>query len=182
MSETLLKRRTFVQGMGLAAMAVAGLRVPQAHAQQQVPWSAGTELPKLKLPADACDCHMHIYDSRFPIAPSATLKPGDAKVSDYRLLQKRNGTTRNVVVQPSTYGTDNSCTLDAMVQIGAAARSVAVVDTNRTDAQLKRLHDLGLLGIRFNLVQAGATTRAMFQRLSPPVHAPCLRVAIQHLV
>ena len=55
MSETLLKRRTFVQGMGLAAMAVAGLRVPQAHAQQQVPWSAGTELPKLKLPADACE-------------------------------------------------------------------------------------------------------------------------------
>ncbi|MEH2472005.1 hypothetical protein V1281_006808 [Nitrobacteraceae bacterium AZCC 2161] len=46
MSETLLKRRTFVQGMGLAAMAAAGLRVPQAHAQQQVPWSAGTELPK----------------------------------------------------------------------------------------------------------------------------------------
>ena len=72
MSETLLKRRTFVQGMGLAAMAAAGLRVPQAHAQQQVPWSAGTELPKLKLPADACDCHMHIYDSRFPIAQSDT--------------------------------------------------------------------------------------------------------------
>src|SRR5258705_10956658 len=158
MSETLLKRRTFVQGMGLAAMAVAGLRVPQAHARQQGPWPAGTKLPKLRLPADACDCHMHIYDSRFPIAPSATLKPGDAKVSDYRLLQKRNGTTRNVVVQPSTYGTDNSCTLDAMVQIGAAARGVAVVDTNVTDAELKRVHGLRNRGIRFDLVQAGPTS------------------------
>ena len=181
MSETLLKRRTFVQGMGLAAMAAAGLRVPQAHAQQQVPWSAGTELPKLKLPADACDCHMHIYDSRFPIAPSATLKPGDAKVSDYRLLQKRNGTTRNVVVQPSTYGTDNSCTLDAMVQIGAAARGVAVVDTNVTDAELKRLHDLGIRGIRFNLVQAGTTTVEMLEPLSKRVNDLGWHVQIHQL-
>ena len=60
--------------------------------------------------------HHHIYDSRFPIAPSAALKPGDATVADYRKLQRRIGTTRHVVVQPSTYGTDNSCLLDAMRQ------------------------------------------------------------------
>ena len=114
---------------------------------------------------------MHIYDSRFPIAPSATLKPGDAKVSDYRLLQKRNGTTRNVVVQPSTYGTDNSCTLDGMAQLGAATtRGVAVVDTSVTDAELKRLHGLGIRGIRFNLVQAGATTVEMLEPLSRRVN------------
>ena len=124
---------------------------------------------------------MHIYDSRFPIAPSATLKPGDAKVSDYRLLQKRNGTTRNVVVQPSTYGTDNSCTLDAMVQIGAAARGVAVVDTNVTDAELKRLHDLGIRGIRFNLVQAGATTVEMLEPLSKRVNDLGWHVQIHQL-
>jgi predicted TIM-barrel fold metal-dependent hydrolase len=161
-----VKRRTFLQGMGIAAIATAGLRVRNANAQQ-VPWSSGTEPPKLKMPIDACDCHHHIYDSRFPIAPSATLKPADAKVADYRLLQTRTGTTRSVVVQPSTYGTDNSCTLDGMAQLGSATtRGVAVVDTSVTDAELKRLHGLGIRGIRFNLVQAGATTVDMLEPLS----------------
>jgi D-galactarolactone isomerase len=160
-----LKRRTFLQGIGVAAVAATGLSVRDANAQQ-VPWSSGTNLPKLKMPADACDCHHHIYDSKYPIAPSATLKPGDAKVADYRALQQRIGTTRNVVVQPSTYGTDNSCTLDGMAQLGPASRGVAVVDTSVTDAELKRLNGLGIRGIRFNLVQAGATTVDMLEPLS----------------
>ena len=119
MSE-LLERRRILQGLGAAALGAGVLSASTARAQaeHQVPWSAGTEAPKLKAPQNACDCHMHIYDSRFPIAPSATLKPADAKADDYRLLQKRIGTTRNVVVQPSTYGTDNSCTLDGMAKLG----------------------------------------------------------------
>jgi predicted TIM-barrel fold metal-dependent hydrolase len=163
-----LKRRTFLQGVGVAAFAAAGMSIRDANAQQ-VPWSSGTNLPKLKMPADACDCHHHIYDSKFPIAPSATLKPGDAKVADYQALQKRIGTTRSVVVQPSTYGTDNSCTLEGMAQLGPASRGVAVVDTSVTEAELKRLHGLGIRGIRFNLVQAGATTVDMLEPLSKRV-------------
>ncbi|MFL5166635.1 MAG: amidohydrolase family protein [Microvirga sp.] len=170
MSE-LLERRRILQGLGAAALGAGVLSASpvRAQAEHQVPWSAGTEAPKLKAPQNACDCHMHIYDSRFPIAPSATLKPADAKTDDYRLLQKRIGTTRNVVVQPSTYGTDNSCTLDGMAKIGPTARGVAVVDTSVTDAELKRLHDLGVRGIRFNLVQAGATTVDMLEPLSKRV-------------
>lgn len=163
-----LKRRTFLQGIGVAAFAATGLSARNASAQQ-VPWSSGTNLPKLKVPVDACDCHHHIYDSKFPIAPSATLKPGDAKAADYQALQKRIGTTRSVVVQPSTYGTDNSCTLDGMAQLGPASRGVAVVDTSVTDAELKRLNGLGIRGIRFNLVQAGATTVDMLEPLSKRV-------------
>ena len=89
---------------------------------------------------------------------------------DYRLLQKRIGTTRNVVVQPSTYGTDNRCTLDAVAQIGPTARAVAVVDTTVSDAELQRLAGLGVRGIRFNLVQAGATTIDMVEPLSKRVN------------
>ena len=74
---------------------------------------------------------MHIYDSRFPVAPNAKLRPPDATVDAYRLFQKRIGTTRNVVVTPSTYGTDNSVTLDAMAKLGGTARGVAVVEIGR---------------------------------------------------
>src|SRR4051812_29205232 len=101
MMTQLLRRRTVLQGLGGAAL-FAGMDVRSANAQQ-VLWSSGTEPAKIKMPADACDCHHHVYDGKFPIAPTATLKPGDAKAADYKLLQKRIGTTRSVVVQPSTY-------------------------------------------------------------------------------
>ena len=45
-------------------------------------WSAGTESPKLKAPANATDCHHHIYNAKFPVDPKATLRPGDALVDD----------------------------------------------------------------------------------------------------
>ena len=165
-----IARRGFLKTMAATVMAAGGISASRGQLQQAVPWSTGTELPKLKAPPNACDCHMHIYDSRFPVAPNAKLRPPDATVDDYRRLQKRIGTTRNVVVNPSTYGTDNSCTLDAMAKIGATARGVAVVDTSVADAELKRLNQLGIRGIRFNLVQSGATTVDMIEPLSKRVN------------
>jgi D-galactarolactone isomerase len=166
-----IDRRRLMKTAGAMALAAAAgaVRSEQAFAQQ-VPWSSGTESPKLKAPANACDCHMHIYDAKYPTDPKATLKPADALVADYKLLQKRIGTSRNVVVTPSTYGTDNRVTLDAIAQIGLTARGVAVVDATVTDAELKRLNGLGIRGIRFNLVQAGATTAEMIEPLSRRVN------------
>src|SRR5207247_6583820 len=75
------------------------IHVGQSHAQQ-VPNSVGTEPPKLKAPANAADCHMHTYDpARFPMPPNPRAAPTNATVEDYRLLQKRIGTTRVVIVQ-----------------------------------------------------------------------------------
>jgi D-galactarolactone isomerase len=139
-------------------------------AAQQFKWSSGTETPKLKAPANATDCHHHIYDARYPVDPKATLRPADALVDDYRALQKRIGTTRNVLVQPSTYGTDNRCHLDALVAFGPTARMVAVVNDSVSTEELKRLHALGVRGIRFNLAQAGATTPEMIEPLSKRIN------------
>jgi len=170
MDRNIDRRRVMKTAGAMALVAAAGaVRSEQAFAQQ-VPWSSGTESPKLKAPANACDCHMHIYDAKYPADPKATLKPADALVADYKLLQKRIGTSRNVVVTPSTYGTDNRVTLDAIAQIGPTARGVAVVDATVTDAELKRLNGLGIRGIRFNLVQAGATTAEMIEPLSRRVN------------
>jgi D-galactarolactone isomerase len=121
-------------------------------------------------PADAADCHHHIYDAKYPVDPRSTLRPGDASVEDYRALQRRIGASRNIIVQPSTYGTDNSCTLDALVAFGPTARAVAVVDTSISDAELKRMNGLGVRGIRFNLAQAGATTPEMIEPLAKRVN------------
>ncbi len=161
-----IDRRTLLQAAA-AVTAAGGVAVRAGEARAEAaPYSSGTEAPKVKAPANAADCHMHIYDSRFPVAPNATLRPPDALPADYQKLQQRIGTTRNVVVQPSTYGTDNSCTLAALAAFGPSARGVAVVDTGVSDEELKRMAGLGVKGIRFNLVQAGATTVEMLEPLS----------------
>ncbi len=154
----------------VVAAVAAAVAVPRVAAAQAVKWSAGTEKATLAAPPGATDCHHHIYDSRFPIDPAATLRPGDATVADYRALQRRIGTTRNVVVQPSTYGVDNRCLLDALAQFGVAARGVAVVNTSVADDELQRLHAAGVRGIRFNLVQTGATTPDMVAPLAARVN------------
>ena len=100
------------------------------------------------VPDGACDSHHHIYDPRFAYQPNAVLKPPYATVADYRALQKKIGTSRNVMVQPSTYGTDNSCLLDVLAQMGDNARAVCVVNSSVTDAELKKLHAAGTRGVR----------------------------------
>jgi predicted TIM-barrel fold metal-dependent hydrolase len=121
---------------------------------QPVPNSSATAPPQLRVPANACDCHHHIYDTaRFalPEPKPARPAPTQSTVADYRLLQRCLGTTRNVVVQPRHYGTDNAVTLDALRQFGAGARGVAVVHPAISDAELQRFHDAGVRGIRFSL-------------------------------
>jgi D-galactarolactone isomerase len=162
-----LDRRALIAS-GLAATAVVSL--PGPVRAQQVKWSAGTAPAKLRAPPNAADCHHHIYDARYPADPKAALRPGDALVEDYRALQRRIGTSRHVIVQPSTYGTDNRCTLDALAAFGAEARAVAVVDDKVADAELRRMDGLGVRGIRFNLAQAGATTAEMIEPLSKRVN------------
>ena len=105
--------------------------------------------PKFKAPPGACDTHMHIYDKRFPKAATAKIEAPDASVADYLKMRARLGIERTVVVQPSTYGKDNRCTLEAMAAIGPSARGVAVVDETVSDTELARLTKLGIRGIRF---------------------------------
>jgi D-galactarolactone isomerase len=134
--------------------------------------------PSIKAPADAADCHHHIYDARFPADPRAVLHPPDALVEDFRRMQQRIGTSRSVIVQPSTYGTDNRCTLAALAAMGSSARAIAVVTDAVTDAELKRLASLGVKGIRFNLIQAGATTAEMIEPLAKRIAPMGLHIQI----
>src|SRR5262252_1001516 len=93
--------------------------------------------PRLSAPPGTCDTHMHIYDHHFPLAPTATFDPPDALVPQYLAMRKRLGIERNVVVQPTAYGRDNRCTLQAMALIGPTARGIAVVDESTSDAELE---------------------------------------------
>lgn len=169
-----VNRRTFITRVGLAA-ASASLIAPlrDAGAQVVVPNSSGTDIPKLQAPANACDCHHHIYDAvRFPPpADSSNPMVSRGRVEEYQLLRKRLHTTRSVIVTPAPYVTDNRVTLDAIARLGGTARGVAVVRPEVTDAELKALDRGGIRGIRFSLSLSAAvrnpvTTIDMVEPLS----------------
>ena len=81
---------------------------------------------------------------------------GWATVGAYRIVQRRLGTSRVVVVQPTAYGADNRATLAAVAAFGADARGVAVVGPDADEAALERLHSAGIRGARFQMLPGGA--------------------------
>lgn len=170
-----LSRRDILRAAGLGAAATMGLRGDPALAEGAVPFSTGTERPKTEVPAQACDSHIHIFSTRFPASAHWKGQPVvDSDVAAYRLFQKRIGTSRTVVVTPSTYGIDNRATLDGVAQLGASARAVVVVDLDVTEDELKDMAARGAVGIRVNFVTPqswGVTTaerlEAMARKVQP---------------
>ena len=111
------------------------------------------EEPRWLMPPEACDCHMHIYDERFKIRPNVVMRI--APVSAYREVCATLGIGRMVVVQPVAYGFDNACTLDAMAQLGGAARGIVVIEPTTSRIELQRLHTLGVRGVRHMMILPG---------------------------
>jgi D-galactarolactone isomerase len=113
---------------------------------------------------------MHIYNDKFPLAPTAAFKPPNASVADYMKVRERVVITRTVVVQPSSYGKDNSCTLEAMAAIGPSARGIAVVDASATDKEMERLTKAGIRGIRFFMLKGAPLPWEELDRLAARVN------------
>lgn len=123
-----------------------------AAISQPVPNSAGVNAPVLPIPLKACDCHLHIYDARFAQSVDAAALQDLATVNEYRLLQKRLGTERAVIVTPRSYGVNNDVTLDAIAQLGIdRTRGVAVLRSDVSDTTLRALDAGGIRGVRFSL-------------------------------
>jgi D-galactarolactone isomerase len=101
----------------------------------------------------ACDCHVHIYElERYPLASTSTYGPPQASWSDYTAVQRRLGFTRAILVQPTGYGYDNRCLLDALQQSGGTARGVVVIRPDTPASELQAMHDAGVRGVRFMMI------------------------------
>jgi D-galactarolactone isomerase len=137
--------------------------------------------PRLQAPAGATDTHMHFYDvaERYPVAPTAAFLPPPARVDDYREMQRRLGLERVVVVQPSAYGTDNRCTMDAVTELGEQARAVVVVGPDVSDAELERLTAAGARGIRFFMLKGGVLPWDSLEAMAARVHSFGWHVQLQ---
>lgn len=107
-------------------------------------------------PPLSCDCHVHVIGPKpcFPLPRERRYTPMDATAAELAAMLRRLGLTRVVIVQPSFYGTDNSCTLAGIAQIGNA-RGVAVLPEKVPEAKLDALHAQGIRGLRVNIATAG---------------------------
>ena len=112
-----------------------------------------------KVPPGACDCHTHAFGDprRFPFAPARVYTPEPASIDEMRALHRALHMDRVVIVQPSVYGTDNSCTLEGIRQLGSRAKGVAVIDASTPNMVLDEMHRGGIRGVRLNLATAGVT-------------------------
>lgn len=114
------------------------------------PNSSGSERPRQEVPAGTVDCHHHIFDPRFP-KPEGKAMRAIATVDDYMLLKRKLGIKRSVVVAANSYGTDNSCLLEALDRFGDDARGVAIVAPEASTAEMKALDAQRVRGARFYL-------------------------------
>lgn len=118
-----------------------------------------------EVPHGACDCHVHIFDPQtFPYSPERLYTPPEASIADLRDLQAALHLERVVIVTPSVYGTDNSCTLDAIRKLGPRARGVAVIGPSTTTAAIDEMAANGFRGVRLNFETAGESDPANVKR------------------
>jgi predicted TIM-barrel fold metal-dependent hydrolase len=146
-----------------------------------VPFLATASQPRtpinFEVAPGACDCHTHVFGDpkRFPMTPTRVYTPEPAPVDEMRALHRALHMDRVVIVQPSIYGTDNTCTLDAVKQLGSRARAIAVIDVEApgSDTVLADLDAAGIRGIRLNLETSGIA--------DPSVGSQRVRAAIDRL-
>jgi 2-pyrone-4,6-dicarboxylate lactonase len=118
-------------------------------------WHPNPSKPTFVVPAGAVDAHCHVFGPGdvFPFAPERKYTPCDASWEQLFALRDFLGFEKNVVVQATCHGSDNSALLDVLERAKGKARGVVTVKPDITEEELQRMHDLGVRGVRFNYVK-----------------------------
>lgn len=124
-------------------------------AERVTSWHPAPSKPRFIPPPGAIDAHCHVFgpEAQFPFSAKAKYRPADASAEMLFALRDHLGFERNVIVQASCHGTDNSAMLAAIAQSGGRARGVAVVDPAICAEELEKLHLGGVRAIRFNFLK-----------------------------
>ncbi|KPU92925.1 amidohydrolase [Variovorax paradoxus] len=119
-----------------------------------------------EVPAGACDAHVHVFgpEARYPRVPAPHYTLPDGDLPQLRAALGVLGLERFVIVQPSFYGTDNRCMLDALDLAGDAARGVAMVEDGTSAEELAAMHARGVRALRLDLFLRSGLPTAELQR------------------
>jgi 2-pyrone-4,6-dicarboxylate lactonase len=135
--------------------------------------------PEFKAMPLSCDSHFHVFGpaEQYPYGSDLRYKPPVATLEDYLSVARHLGIERMVFVQPSAYGRDNACMLDAMREVGARCRGIVDVDENIPDAEMARLNDAGVRGVRINVSPVKAQSANLAAELLPRIETLAARCA-----
>lgn len=118
------------------------------------------------VPPNATDCAVHVYEpKRFPYWEGRTYTPEPATLSELRQVMQALSLQRVVVVQATSYGTDNACVVASLRELGNRARGVAIIDEDTSDASLDEMHRAGVRSVRLTLNNVAADPATARQRL-----------------
>lgn len=126
--------------------------------------------PAKPLPPRSCDCHLHVFGdpAQFPDRhPNPVHKSLEATWEDALAMHRAVGFGRGVFVQPANYVTDHSYLKEALARVPRGQyRATGIIDDSVSDAELARLNEAGMRGVRFNFVRQFkmAPSPATFQR------------------
>jgi 2-pyrone-4,6-dicarboxylate lactonase len=114
-----------------------------------------TRKPRFALPPGSCDAHCHIFGpaAKFPYDAKAAYHPHDAPFEALCRLHAMLGIERAVIVHASCHGADMRATLDGIARSGGRFRGTAIIAEDCSDAELGRLDEGGIRGVRFNFVR-----------------------------
>jgi 2-pyrone-4,6-dicarboxylate lactonase len=131
-----------------------------------IPFHASPKKPEFILPKGAVDAHCHVFGpaAGFPFSPERKYTPCDAGKNKLFELRDYLGFERNVIVQATCHGKDNTAVVDALRASGNRARGIASVGPNVTDEELAVMNLAGVRGVRFNFVKrlVDATPKEVF--------------------
>src|SRR6266849_8548309 len=130
--------------------------------------------PAYVAPRNACDTHIHVFGpaDKYPhVTADLRYQPPYAPLVEYLAIARRLGFERFVFVQPSAYGLDNACMLEAMDELDPAVRRgiVQLDETNTRDADLARWHDIGVRGVRINISPIRKPEAGLADALRPKI-------------
>lgn len=111
--------------------------------------------PQLRLPANACDAHVHVFGPthRFPYASDSAIQPAEAPKEKLFALHHMLGITRCVIVQSMVHGLDNAVVEDAIAAGQGHYLGVALTPVSVDHAELTRLAAAGFRAVRFNFMK-----------------------------
>ncbi len=111
--------------------------------------------PTFVLPPGSVDAHCHVFGpgGQFPFAPERKYTPCDAGKDQLFALRDLLGFEKNVIVQATCHGSDNSAMLDALRCANNRARGVATIRPDISRSELDEMHEAGVRAVRFNYVR-----------------------------
>jgi 2-pyrone-4,6-dicarboxylate lactonase len=138
-----------------------------------LPFHSEPTKPTFAVPPGAVDAHCHVFgpNNKFPYSLKRKYTPCDAPKETLFALRDYLGFSKNVIVQASCHGTDNSALVDALKSAGDLARGVAVISEDITADELADLDAAGVRAVRFNFVKrlVDTTPKQVFRNIADKI-------------